>query len=585
MEQPDSMTIFDLRDENAKLRMEIRKLNRQIDTIQNNIRRQRASVIARTNVDTMKAAEKSRQEDYMNLLLANSLDIILLFDNHGHFAYCTDVFLKKANIANYGLINGHHYSEVFRPLCDDMLFEKIDASFKQMIEDKKPIVFEQDVDFQRDGVLSRCTIGFTPMLDDGGALKGALVFFHDITDAFRAVQEAEYANRAKSIFLANMSHEMRTPLNAIIGMITIAGQTDEIEKKDYCLEKIEEASKHLLGVINDVLDMSKIEANKLELNYTAFDLRQTLDRIVNIMDFPISQKQQKFFTRIDENIPRIVNSDEQRLSQVLTNLLSNATKFTPDGGYISFTADLIEKNADISAIKFEITDTGIGISEDKVNVLFESFVQADGDISRRFGGTGLGLALSKRIVEMMNGNIHVESEPDIGSKFTVTVKVKCELSESDAIAVGSVSEEVPEEIIYDDIFTGKRVLLAEDVDINREIVIELLEFTGVEILWAENGIEAVRMFSERPDDYDLILMDIHMPEMDGFDATRAIRSFDSPKAKLIPIVAMTANVFKEDIEKCLEHGMNDHVGKPIDIDIVLEKMYKYLIRHEKNRPL
>ena len=576
MEQPDSMEVFDLRNENAKLRMEIRKLNRQIDTIQNNIRRQKASMVARTNVDTMKAAEKSRQEDYMNLLLANSLDIILLFDKNGHFAYCTDIFLKKANIANYGFINGHNYSEVFRPLCDDELFDKIDTSFKQMMEDKKPIVFEQDVDFHRNGEAARCTIGFTPMVDDGGALKGALVFFHDITDAFRAVQEAEYANRAKSIFLANMSHEMRTPLNAIIGMLTIAGQSDEVEKKDYCLEKIGEASKHLLGVINDVLDMSKIEANKLELNYTVFDLRQMLEKIINLIDFPISQKNQNLFLRIDENIPQIVTSDEQRLSQVITNLLSNATKFTPERGHISFTADLIEKNDDICAVQFEITDTGIGISEEKVNILFQSFVQADGDISRRFGGTGLGLALSKRIVEMMDGDIHVESEPDKGSKFTVIVKFKFEPSEADKIIGESVPEEALEEIIYDDIFTGKRVLLAEDIDINREIVTELLEFTGVEILCAENGIEAVRMFSEDTDSYDLILMDIHMPEMDGFGATRAIRSLNILKAKTIPIIAMTANVFKEDIEKCLASGMNDHVGKPIDIDVVLEKMYKYL---------
>jgi Signal transduction histidine kinase len=576
MEQPDSMIALDLRDENAKLRMEIRKLNRQLDTIQNNIRRQKASMIARANVDTMMVAEKSRQEDYMNLLLANSLDIILLFDKTGHFAYCTDVFLKKADIANYGLINGHHYTEVFRPLCDDTLFDKIDTSFKQMIEDKNPIVFEQYIDFQRNGDLSRCTIGFTPMIDNEGELKGALVFFHDITDAFKAIQEAEYASHAKTIFLANMSHEMRTPLNAIIGMLTIATQSDEIAKKDYCLEKIEEASKHLLGVINDVLDMSKIEADKFELNYKEFDFNLMLDHIDNIMNFPIAQKRQKYTLRIDENIPRIIKSDEQRLSQVITNLLSNATKFTPEEGEISFIVDLLDKTDGACTIKFEITDTGIGIAEEKVITLFQSFVQADGDISRKFGGTGLGLALSRRIVELMDGEIIVKSELNKGSKFTVIIKAEYQLPEENKIQPEILTDESGE-IIYDDLFKGKRILLAEDVDINREIVMELLEFTGVEITCAENGIEVLRMFSESIDYYDIILMDIHMPEMDGFEATRAIRALDPSRAREIPIVAMTANVFKEDVEKCIESGMNDHVGKPIDFDIVLEKLREYLL--------
>jgi Signal transduction histidine kinase len=688
-----------LEEELVTLERKNRKLNRQLATIQTNLQRQKNAMLARSNVDAMLAAERMRQEEYMSLLLGNSLDILLLLDRDGRFVYCTNVFLKKARIKSYGLIDGRNYQDVFESIGDFALLEKLQNCFAQAFEKDDTVTFEAAIDFGRDGNMRNYLIALTPMLDSDRTPKGSLAVFHDMTDLLLAVRRAEYASEAKTIFLANMSHEMRTPLNAIIGMLSIADQAEDIEKKDYCLQRIREASRHLLGVINDVLDMSKIEVNKFELSNTSFELEKMVMRITDVLGFPIAQKKQTLEVVISSNLPRSITCDEQRMTQVITNLLSNATKFTPEGGKISLSARLIEKKGDLCTLRFEVLDTGIGISAQQQAQLFRSFVQADGNISRRFGGTGLGLAISKQIVAMMDGEIWVESELGKGSRFIFTVKVKelkdehmdtinwedirilvvdstldvygfflgfslslgfaCDaatneeeamelLGKSDhlhqfvfvnlehneqgmlalvrklkdagqhvhmlavaqaarwndikrggiadfvskplyfsAVAevvnrhlarskhTGSVAKE---ENHYNGLFAGKRVLLAEDVEINQEIVLVLLAHTGAEILCAASGREAVEMIHTEECAYDLILMDIHMPEMDGYEATQIIRALPYPNAATIPIVAMTANVFQEDIDRCLAFGMNDHVGKPINIDIVLEKMEKYLLR-------
>ena len=698
----DAERIAALEAELTNLERENRKLNRQLATIQTNLRRQKNAIMARANVDAMMAAERLRQEEYMRLLLGNSLDIILLLDSDGRLAYCTDVFLKKTRIKSYGLIDGRDYQEVFQTIGDMELLSNLRNRFEQAFEVEDTVTFEAAIDFGRDGNVRNYLIALTPMLEDDKSRKGALAVFHDMTDLLLAVQRAEYASEAKTIFLANMSHEMRTPLNAIIGMLTIADQAEDIEKKDYCLQRIREASRHLLGVINDVLDMSKIEANKFELSYTNFELEKMVMRITDVLGFPIAQKKQSIEVVISSNLPRSIMSDEQRMTQVITNLLSNATKFTPEGGKIFLSARLIEKAGDLCTLRFEVADTGIGISKDQQSRLFRSFVQADGNISRRFGGTGLGLAISKQIVGMMDGEIWVESELGKGSRFIFTIKAReCEDEYTDTVnwedvrmlvvdstldvygfflglslslgfacdaatneeeaqalmgksshphqfvflnlehdeeemmaaaqtlknldpnayilavaqavrwndiereasrvgivdfvskplylsaVVDTVNRHVArknagpvtkDENHYNNLFAGKRVLLAEDVAINQEIVLVLLEHTGAEILCAENGKEAVDMFTGAEPPFDLILMDIHMPEMDGYEATKVIRELENPHARVVPIVAMTANVFQEDIDRCLACGMNDHVGKPINIDIVLEKMEKYLLR-------
>ena len=583
--------IEELKKENIQLKMEIKKLNRRLDIIKNNIKRQKVSMVARVNVDAMMAAEKARQEEYMALLLENSLNIILLFDKDGRFAYCTDDFLQKIQVKNFGLINGRHYREVFGDLEHTEILGWVDASFKQTFSEKKPMIIERTIEFYNDVAGPRnYTISFTPMLDSHGTPKGVMVFFHDMTDVLKAVEQAEYANRAKSLFLANMSHEMRTPLNVIIGMLTIARQTTKAEEKDYCLDKIENASKHLLNVINDVLDMSKIEADKFELDSSLFEFRKMIAQVTGIIGFSVAQKKQELFVQIDEQVPEQIFCDEKRLMQVISNLLSNAVKFTSEQGSISLEVAMISENSDACTLRIEVVDNGIGISAEQQASLFQSFVQADFDISRRFGGTGLGLAISKRIVEMMGGNIWIESESGQGSRFIFTVTVGYRAEElCEKVLIYNYKNRPPihkeERDIksYDGSFKGKRALLAEDMEINREIILTLLEDTGLEITCVENGRESVYAFTLANGGYDIVLMDIHMPEMDGFEATKIIRHLDCSNAKTIPIVAMTANVFNEDIQDCLNAGMNGHIGKPIDIDIVLDTLYRFLITEQAPR--
>ncbi|MDR2296049.1 MAG: response regulator [Clostridiales Family XIII bacterium] len=389
----------------------------------------------------------------------------------------------------------------------------------------------------------------------------------------RKEREALNASRAKGDFLANMSHEMRTPLNAVIGMTAIAKGSSAPEKKDYCLQKIEEASTHLLGVINDILDMSKIEANKFELSCTDFVFAETLGRAADVIGFRVEEKHLDFTVYADEAIPRVLTGDDQRLAQVITNLLSNAVKFTPEHGRIRLDAHLADETNGLCTIRIAVSDTGIGISDEQKSRLFSSFEQADSSTSRKFGGTGLGLAISKRIVELMGGRIWVESQPDRGSVFLFTIRAwrAAGSEERDASAPGTVGAARGETARADapGCFKDRRILLTEDIEINREIVLSLLASTEIGVDCATNGAEAVSMFREAPARYDMIFMDLQMPEMDGYEATRRIRALDLPRAKAIPIIAMTANVFREDVEKCLAAGMNGHVGKPLNLAEVM----------------
>ena len=529
----------------------------------------------------------------------------------------------------------------------------------------------------------------------------------DITDLVNAKEAAEAVSKAKTEFLARMSHEIRTPMNAIIGMTSIAQESDDPERKVYCLEKISSASKHLLGVINDILDMSKIEANKFEITTENFDFEKMLMNITNMVGFRMDEKNHNFVVNFDPRIPNCVVSDEQRLSQVVVNLLSNAVKFTPERGTISLDIKCVETIENKIKLRFIVSDTGIGISPEQQSKLFSSFEQADGSISRRFGGTGLGLVISKRIIELMGGQISIESEIGLGTKviFDIvmekgTQKERTSLSkkidrenlrilaiddslatreyfhhllgrlnlnygvaengkdaldmieaaavngnpynfffvdwmmpEMDGIELASIIKErtpagaviimisaarwsdianrattagiddfIPKPLFpsalincinsclgviteeekkaSDELnqidFSEYNVLLVEDVDINREIVMALLEDTNIKIDIAENGIEALERYNTNGNKYDLIFMDIHMPLMDGYEATQKIRTSAQESAKLIPIIAMTANAFKEDVERCKACGMNDHISKPLDRSIMIDKMKIWL---------
>jgi signal transduction histidine kinase/CheY-like chemotaxis protein len=398
-----------------------------------------------------------------------------------------------------------------------------------------------------------------------GAFIGLMIY--GLSELFiREQSKANAASRAKSDFLAQMSHEMRTPMNAIIGIASILAESDDIDKHKDGMRKISSASAHLLGVINDILDMSKIEANKLELFSEPFDFRKMLSDVATVMLSGIENKRLAFTTQIDPDIPEWLHGDRQRLAQVVTNLISNAVKFTEEGGRVSLTARAEGRDGDSYKLLISVSDTGIGISEEQLGRLFKSFEQADNSVSRKYGGTGLGLAISKRIVELMGGGIWVLSKPGEGSTFSFTVPLPPGVPPEDSLREDGAVRDL----------TGRTILIAEDIDINREIITALLEPTNLTVDCASDGGEAVEMFMARGGAYDLIFMDIQMPGIDGYEATRGIRSSGAPGAESVPIIAMTANVFKEDVDKAIDAGMNGHLGKPIVFEDVMKTLSKYL---------
>jgi signal transduction histidine kinase/DNA-binding response OmpR family regulator len=516
-----------------------------------------------------------------------------------------------------------------------------------------------------------------------------------------ALEQATIASKAKSDFLSNMSHEMRTPMNAIIGMTVIAKRSDDPEEKNHALNKIGDASSHLLGIINDVLDMAKIEAHKLELSPVEYNFERMLQNVMSVITFRIDEKGQSLSVKVDNKIPRFVVGDDQRLAQVITNLIGNATKFTPKNGKIRVDISLAEEIMRVCKLRIEVADNGIGIAPEHHARLFQAFEQAESGTSREYGGTGLGLVISKRIIELMGGDIHIESAIGKGAKFTFTAEVqrsdkklrsmlakgtnwrnirvlvvddcletrylfwelfdqlgiRCDAAVNGLEAfrfielngaynmyfissctpgmygieltrkikiikpptpyVVILSTEASWKHIKDDAekagvdkhlikplfssmiidcineclglegsdaerasisgeFTGKCMLVVEDIEINREILIALLANTGLTIDCAGNGKEAVELIEAEPNKYDIVFMDMQMPIMDGIKATRYLRTLPALKYINLPIIAMTANVFKDDIKACLDAGMNGHLGKPLDIDKVFEELRKYL---------
>jgi len=451
----------------------------------------------------------------------------------------------------------------------------LDRLFSNTPENVGGVEITVSADEVRNYTLSR------DIIFDKGYYVGYIVTLSDVSNYRNMIDmvtelktEADTASSAKGIFLSHMSHEIRTPLNAIVGMINIGISTDDVDKKNYCLVRADSASKHLLGIINEVLDMSKIEAEKFELSYSVMNIEKMLMSITNVANVRAEEKRQNFSVNVGADVPAYIECDELRLSQVITNLVTNAIKFTPEEGTVSLNLSKIKEYGGSVILRFEVIDSGIGISAEQQQKLFSSYSQADAGISTKFGGTGLGLVISKRIVELMGGEITIVSEIGKGATFMFTINAAIHSGEPDEEPESAKYElQTPH---YD--FYQHTLLIAEDVEINREILSAVLAETNVSIDFAENGKAAVSMFSEHPGKYSLILMDVSMPEMNGYDATRAIRALDIECAGKVPIIAMTAHVFKEDIEKCLESGMNDHTGKPVDAYALIGMLNKYLTR-------
>ena len=386
--------------------------------------------------------------------------------------------------------------------------------------------------------------------------------------AEEAFQVAQEANKSKSSFLANMSHDIRTPMNAIIGITSLirydAGDKGKVI--EYA-DKIDTSSQHLLGIINDVLDMSKIEAGKTVFKYSDFSIVEFIQELDTIFHSQIYEKKQTFIITKENIRHEWVNGDQVHLMQIFSNLLSNAIKYTQEGGEIQLLAEECESNSSVYAkYRFLISDNGMGMSADFKDTIFDAFTRAENSMTNKIQGTGLGMAITKNLVDSMGGTIDVESEPGQGSCFEIFMDLK--IAEERAVSPASQTETAEQD---GSILQGMRFLCAEDNEINAEILTELLKIEGAECTICENGEEILKTFEKSaPGDYDMILMDVQMPVMNGYEATKAIRRSSHELAKKIPIIAMTANAFSEDIQHSLAAGMNAHVSKPVEMR-VLEK--------------
>ena len=516
--------------------------------------------------DTTEEKAMQRELDIQSSIINSSGNFILALDTNMNIVYASPGVYEMSGYDRDEIGLDFSPALFHRPETVENVFFRREAALEE------ENIFEIESEFiRKDGSEIDVMHRFFNVKDKDGQVIGAGGILSDISELkniqrelIAAKEEAEAANKAKSLFLSSMSHEIRTPLNAIIGMAhIISASPSEEEKVTTLINEVMVASDHLLELLNNILDVAKIESGEFTLSYEPFLLRSALDEVVNIFTYRCKERFISLVTEFDNLSDSALKGDKLRIKQILINLLGNAVKFTGAGGTIKlFVSEA--KIGDRCLLRIVVSDTGIGMKEEDIPRLFTAFNQGSDTITEQYGGTGLGLAISQNLVNQMGGEITVESKFGEGTSFSFSI----ELEISDEIII----EEVSENIQIPDL-SGKRILIAEDIDINRLVIEELLAETKASIDFAMNGLEAVDMFTQSLNNfYDLIIMDIQMPVMNGYEASQKIRSISRDDATSVPIFAMTANAYSEDVEKAFESGMNGHLAKPID----LEAMYKVL---------
>jgi two-component system sensor histidine kinase/response regulator len=513
--------------------------------------------IAQLQQDNAALRERTRASEQTLALLLDSLpDPVFYKDTQGRYLGCN---------AAYAAFAGMSAEEIKGKTADDLRFtrealDRIHARDAFVLGTLQPHAAESWTSYP-DGRRLLFESVVSPLWDAEGRPSGLLGVGRDITarkrqeeETRRAKELAEDATRMKSEFLANMSHEIRTPMNAIIGLSHLVLKTPLDARQRDCLHKLQAAGQHLLGLIDDILDISKIEAGKLELDPAPFEAPALFEELRMLMGEKCEAKGLDLSMRVEPGLPGVLVGDSLRLRQILLNFVNNAVKFTERGGIV-VSVQAAERGSDSLLLRFCVRDTGIGLSPEQQARLFQSFTQADASTTRRFGGTGLGLAISKRLAERMGGDVGLDSALGAGSTFWFTARVGIG-ARADAAAQGAgcVVEPVLEAL------RGRRVLLVEDNDINQLVARELLEEIGLVVDVADNGAQALDMVQRT--DYALLWMDMQMPVMDGVSATRAIRALAGLRQP--PVVAMTANATEQDRQKCLQAGMDDFLIKPFE---------------------
>ena len=476
--------------------------------------------------------------------------------------YTKDEFLYRSQ---HSLIHHHYADGSVYPDEDCKIYETYRKGVKN--------TSDSEVFWHKDGSAIQIEYTATPMLDENNNIRGSVVIFHDIaqrkkheSELIEARNHAEQASLSKSTFLATMSHEIRTPMNGMLGMAQILSETELSKSQQECIDTLIKSGRFLLNQINDILDFSRIEAGKLKLEIDRFNLQKCCEYIVQLMRNKAEEKGLNFEFKYMDNCPKMVVGDEHRIQQIILNLVGNAIKFTSEGNVILYVMheEIDEENANFT---IQVVDSGIGLDKNKLDQLFDAFTQADASTTRKHGGSGLGLAISKQLANLMGGDIIVESAAGNGSVFELSINLPVSTDDDPGVAVDETEQLI---------FKG-HILLVEDNLVNQKVASAMLKNIGLDVSVADNGRIALEKFNH--EDFDLILMDCQMPVMDGYTATQAIRQMD--KGKDIPVLALTANVLPEDIQHCMDSGMNDCLHKPIEKH-VLENGLKPWLKFDIN---
>lgn len=518
---------------------------------------------------TKKNNELAESKRFLQSVLENIHSVVYAKDQKGRYTFMNKEWSKVMELDREEAI-GQSDLELFKGNIGKDYFK----NDNKVMRSKKVITTEEYFVNQAGEKITFLTTKVPMFLD--GEVEGICGISTDITarkkmeeEIIAAKKMAEDAAKSKSDFLANMSHEIRTPMNAIMGMTYLLQKTGLSGKQIEYIDKIQKSSQHLLGVINDILDFSKIEAGKLNIECTEFKMSGILENISNLIAGKCTEKGLELVFDVDTGILDDLCGDPLRLTQILINYTNNAIKFT-DKGEIIVRIKKLKQDAENCLIKFEVQDTGIGLTEEQRGKLFQSFQQADGSTTRKYGGTGLGLAISKKLAALMGGDVGVESQYGVGSTFWFTAHLKLGKKKEEVLWTNGILENCKVLVLAG--IRGAGILLVEDNDLNQQVAVELLEEGGFDTDIAENGKIAVEMVSKKA--YDIVLMDMQMPVMDGIEATRRIR--ENQKYKNLPIIAMTANAMASDRQLCIEAGMNDHIAKPIDPEQLFFILQKYI---------
>ncbi|MDR0652168.1 MAG: response regulator [Synergistaceae bacterium] len=586
--------IESLERENTLLQSRINKLDRQAKAQQNVMYRYEQMSFIRDRMAVMLNAERARQEKYLEMMLATIQDLIILCDRNECVAYCSDSFLEAAGVENFGLVQGKFIKEVLLRFGDADFVQRSMNRLKLIKTQRRSLGNVVEVINHEHNGRRFYAIHTNPLFDKFGVFDGYLIVCHDTTELLSAKDAAEAANKAKSAFLATMSHEIRTPLNAIMGLSEIELQKRLLPDNSSNLEKIYNAGSILLGIVNDVLDISKIEVGNFELICTNYDAARLINDVVQLNIVRMASKRISFVLEVDETFPARLWGDELRVKQILNNLLSNAFKYTQEGR-VSLRIEWERADDDVR-ITFTVSDTGIGIKPEDMSKLFTEYTQLNARANRDIEGTGLGLSIAKRLCTMMGGSITVESEYGVGSDFSATILQKTQ----DGACIG---REAADNLKNFDFTAGAasrvkhinrtwmpygRVLVVDDVETNLDVARGLMIPYGLEIDCVRSGSEAIERVKEIGEGdgsvpkYDVIFMDHMMPEMDGIEATRAIRSeIGTSYAVTVPIVVLTANALAGNEEMFLAHGFNGFIPKPMDINR-LDMALNHFIRDKQN---